>query len=119
MIVAAFNEEQAVEETLRRIAASDYAGPLTAVLADNNSTDRTAELAAASAARLGLDYRRSFQPVAGEHHALNTALVDVSTPIVVTVDADTFLTPKALSYLVARVASRPPGSSTSPRAPGR
>jgi biofilm PGA synthesis N-glycosyltransferase PgaC len=107
VIVAAFNEEQAVEATLQRIAASDYAGPLTVVLADNNSTDRTAELAGSAAARLGLDYRRSFEPVAGKHHALNTALVNVGTPIAVTVDADTFLTPQALTHLVARVASRP------------
>ena len=57
--------------------------------------------------RLGLDYRRSFEPVAGKHHALNTALADVTTPIVVTVDADTLLHPEALTYLIARVTSRP------------
>jgi biofilm PGA synthesis N-glycosyltransferase PgaC len=77
------------------------------VLADNNSTDQTAELAASVAARHGLSYRRSFEPVAGKHHALNTALVDVTTPIVVTVDADTLLHPQALTYLIARVTSRP------------
>ena len=109
VVIAAFNEEEAVEATLERIAASDYAGPLTAVLADNNSTDRTAELARSAAERLGLDYRRSFEPVAGKHHALNTALAGVRTPIAVTVDADTFLTPRALTHLVARVTTRPQG----------
>src|SRR6185295_10075447 len=92
---------------LEHIAACTYPGPLEVVLADNNSTDRTAELGLAAASRLGLAYRRSFEPVAGKHHALNTALVDVTTPIVVTVDADTFVTPRALTYLVARVTSRP------------
>ena len=107
VIVAAYNEESAVEATLDHIAATTYPGPLDVVLADNNSTDRTAELGAAAAARHGLDYRRCFEAVAGKHHALNTALVDVTTPIVVTVDADTLLHPEALTYLIARVTTRP------------
>ena len=77
------------------------------VLADTNSTDRTAELGEAAALRLNLDYRRRFEPVAGKHHALNTALADVTTQIVVTVDADTLMHPEALTYLIARTASRP------------
>src|SRR5262245_37961096 len=107
VVVAAFNEEAAIEATLEHIGASDYAGPVTVVLADNNSTDRTAELGEATAVRLGLDYRRSFEPLAGKHHALNTALEDVTTPIVVTVDADTLPSPQALKYLIARVTDRP------------
>ncbi len=107
VIVAAYDEEDAIEATLERIAASTYSGPFAVVLADNNSTDRTAELGEAAASRLGLDYRRSFEPVAGKHRALNTALVEVTTPIVVTVDADTRLHREALTYLVARVTSRP------------
>jgi poly-beta-1,6-N-acetyl-D-glucosamine synthase len=107
VIVAAFNEAEAIERTLDHIAASSYAGPVAVVLADNNSTDATAELAAAAAQRGGLAYRRSFEPIAGKHHALNTALVDVTTPIVVTVDADTLLHEDALAYLIARATSRP------------
>jgi biofilm PGA synthesis N-glycosyltransferase PgaC len=107
VIVAAYNEEAAIATTLEHVAASTYPGRPEVVLADNNSTDRTAELAEAAAARLGLDYRRIFEPVAGKHHALNTALADVSTPLVVTVDADTLMHPEALTYLIARVASRP------------
>src|SRR3954454_2907812 len=107
VVVAAYNEQDAIERTLEHIAASDYAGPMSVVLADNNSTDRTAELAAAAAGRLGLDYRRCFEPLAGKHHALNATLTTVTTPIMVTVDADTRLRPEALTYLIARLASRP------------
>jgi biofilm PGA synthesis N-glycosyltransferase PgaC len=77
------------------------------MLPDNNSTDRTAEVAEFAALGLGLRFRRIFEPVAGKHHALNTALVEVSTPLVVTVDADTLLHAEALTYLIARVAGRP------------
>jgi poly-beta-1,6-N-acetyl-D-glucosamine synthase len=107
VIVAAWNEEQAIVPTLERISGLVYAGPLEVVLADNNSTDRTAELGQETAQRLGLHYRRIFEPEAGKHHALNTALEGVRTPLVVTVDADTLLHPEALTYLIARVTSRP------------
>jgi biofilm PGA synthesis N-glycosyltransferase PgaC len=107
VIVAAYNEEDAIEETLKRIAEARYEGPIEVVLADNNSSDRTAELADAVARRHGLDYRRSFEPLAGKHHALNTALETVTTPLVVTLDADTRLHRDALTYLIARVTTRP------------
>ena len=107
VIVAAWNEEDGIEGTLDHIGAGTYPGPVEVVLADNNSTDRTAAHAEAAAERLGLHYRRIFEPEAGKHHALNTALAQVTTPLVVTVDADTLLRPEALSYLVARVTSRP------------
>ncbi|HET9739440.1 MAG TPA: glycosyltransferase family 2 protein [Solirubrobacteraceae bacterium] len=107
VIVAAWNDEGAIVPTVERIAELTYAGPVEVVLADNNSTDRTAELAAQAAQRHGLNYRRVFEPVAGKHRALNTALESVTTPLVVTVDADTLLHPDALTYLIARVTSRP------------
>ena len=52
LIVAAYNEESAVETTLDHIAATSYPGPLSVVLADNHSTDRTAERGAMAAGRL-------------------------------------------------------------------
>jgi cellulose synthase/poly-beta-1,6-N-acetylglucosamine synthase-like glycosyltransferase len=61
-VVAAWNEEQAIEATLERLATTTYPGDIAVVLADNNSSDRTAELAEAAAARFGLDYRRVFEP---------------------------------------------------------
>jgi biofilm PGA synthesis N-glycosyltransferase PgaC len=107
VVIAAWNEERTIVPTLERIAGLAYTGPLEVVLADNNSTDRTAECAQQAAERLGLVYRRISEPTAGKHHALNTALECVTTPLVATVDADTLLHPEALTYLVARVTSRP------------
>jgi poly-beta-1,6-N-acetyl-D-glucosamine synthase len=107
VVVAAWNEERAIVSTLERIAGLAYAGALEFVWAYNNSTDRTAERAQEAAERLGLDYRRIFERTAGKHHALNTALESVTTPLVTTVDADTLLHPDALTYLIARVTSRP------------
>jgi biofilm PGA synthesis N-glycosyltransferase PgaC len=107
VIVAAFNEEESIVRTLDRVGGATYPGPLELILADNNSTDRTAELAEQAATRHGLHYRRVFESAPGKHRALNTALETVTTPLVVTLDADTLLHPEALTYLIARVASRP------------
>jgi biofilm PGA synthesis N-glycosyltransferase PgaC len=45
----------------------------------------------------------------GKHHALNAALATVTTPLVVTVDADTLLHPQSLTRLVVRVMHAPQG----------
>jgi biofilm PGA synthesis N-glycosyltransferase PgaC len=107
ILIAAWNEEDSIVPTLERLAELSYEGPLEVVLADNNSTDRTAQLAAGAAERLGFDYRRVFEPEPGKHRALNTALETVTTPIVITVDADTYLQREALTYLIARLTNAP------------
>jgi biofilm PGA synthesis N-glycosyltransferase PgaC len=107
IVVAAWNEAGVIVPTLERLAQLDYAGRVEVVLADNNSTDCTAELAAAAARRLGLRYRRVFEAEAGKHRALNAVLSTVTTPVVVTVDADTFLQREALALLVARLLDAP------------
>jgi poly-beta-1,6-N-acetyl-D-glucosamine synthase len=113
IIAAARNEEGGIATTLERIAALDYAGEVSVILADNGSTDRTAEVADEAAGRLGLDYVRVPEPRPGKHRALNTALATVTTPLVVTVDADTLLQRRALTYLVARIMERPQGQRVS------
>jgi biofilm PGA synthesis N-glycosyltransferase PgaC len=107
IVIAAWNEEEVIVPTLESIAGLSYPGPLEVVLADNNSTDGTAILADEAAARLKLDYRRVFEAESGKHRALNAVLPTLTTPIVVTVDADTYLHPEALTYLVGRVTSTP------------
>jgi biofilm PGA synthesis N-glycosyltransferase PgaC len=52
-------------------------------------------------------YRRVFEAAQGKHHALNAVLETVTTPLVVTVDADTLLHPQSLTRLVVRVARTP------------
>jgi biofilm PGA synthesis N-glycosyltransferase PgaC len=113
IVVAAWNESEAIVHTLEHIAELSYAGRFEVVVADNNSTDDTALLADAAGERLGLDFRRIFETKQGKHHALNAALATVTTPLVVTVDADTHLHPQSLARLVVRVTSTPQGQHVS------
>lgn len=109
IIVAARNEADRIAETIARIAGADYAGPLAVVLADNGSTDGTADVARRTAARHGLDFGVVLEERPGKSHALNAALATVSTELVVTLDADTLPHPAALRHLVSRLHDGPPG----------
>ena len=101
------------ERTLEGIGELSYQGRLEVVVADNNSTDDTALRADAAGDRLGLRYRRVFEVKQGKHNALNAALATVTTPLVVTVDADTHLHAQSFTRLVVRVASEPQGQHVS------
>ena len=112
IVIAAWNEEDSIAATLERIGGLSYPGAIEVVLADNNSTDRTAELAEEEAQRHGLRYRRVFEAEQGKYLALNAALATISTPLVVSIDADTRPHRDSLRYLIARVTGRPQDQHT-------
>ncbi|MCW3029710.1 MAG: icaA, partial [Solirubrobacterales bacterium] len=107
LLIAAYNEEDSIVETLDYALASDYPGAFEIVVADDGSTDRTREIVAGYAAR---DPR--VRLLAAEHggkaSALNAALTTVRAPLVATIDADTLLMPYSLTRLVARFSASPP-----------
>ena len=107
VVIACFNEEETIEETLDYVAKQEYPGELQILVADDGSTDRTAELAHGRAAR---DPRISVVtlPHGGKAQALTGALKKVRTPLVATVDADTLLMPSSLERIVARLLISPP-----------
>jgi poly-beta-1,6-N-acetyl-D-glucosamine synthase len=113
IVIASWNESERIVRTLERIEQLTYEGRVEVVVADNNSTDDTAALAEAAGERFGLDYRRVFEEKQGKHHALNTALATVTTPLVVTADADTHLQRESLTRLVVRLTNMPQGQHVS------
>lgn len=107
VVIACFNEEETIEETLDCVTKQDYPGELEILVADDGSTDRTAELARQRAAT---DPRIAVVklPHGGKAKALTAALKNVETPLVATVDADTLLMPTSLQRVVARLLLSPP-----------
>lgn len=107
VVIACFNEEEAIEETIDYIVRQEYPGELRVLVADDGSTDRTVERACARAESdsridvLGLTH-------AGKARTLTRALAHVETPLVSTVDADTLLMPSSLERVVARLLISPP-----------
>lgn len=107
LLIAAYNEEGSIAETLDYALRSDYPGSFEVVVADDGSTDRTREIVSTYAER---DERVRLLEVdhGGKAEALNAALNLVQTPLVATIDADTLLMPYSLRRAVARLGNSPP-----------
>ena len=92
-MVPAFNEEAYLGECLASLAVQDYPHPVEVIVVDNNSTDRTAEVA------------RSFgvevvtEPEPGVCQARQRGTIAARGEIIVSADADTIYSPGWLSSL--------------------
>jgi len=106
LVVACFNEEEAIEQTLQYACRQEYPGEYRILVADDGSTDRTAEIAAKVAEQEPRVEVHTF-PHGGKANTLNRGLEKVTTPLVATVDADTLLMPEAVKRLVARMLVSP------------
>jgi cellulose synthase/poly-beta-1,6-N-acetylglucosamine synthase-like glycosyltransferase/peptidoglycan/xylan/chitin deacetylase (PgdA/CDA1 family)/spore germination protein YaaH len=88
VVIAAYNEEKLIAETLRTLLATDYAGEIEVVVVDDGSTDHTA----AEIQRIALNeprIRLFQQENRGKARALQRGLVVAQHGIVVFLDADT------------------------------
>jgi len=107
ILIAAKNEADKIENTLKYIAKQDYDGKIYVLLVDNGSTDKTTEIAQDAAMRLDLDLTVLREEKAGKFNALNKGLKNICTDLMITLDADTLLHKSAVRYLVARIESAP------------
>ncbi|WP_424766932.1 glycosyltransferase family 2 protein [Paenibacillus sp. sgz302251] len=107
ILIACYNEEAGIANTISYIATQDYEGEITVIVIDNNSTDRTAAAAQAAGNELGLHLKVLYEPMPGKNHALNAALAHVETELILTLDADTLLHTSAVSNIVARLLTAP------------
>jgi biofilm PGA synthesis N-glycosyltransferase PgaC len=108
ILIAAYNEEHTIAETLKSIAAQIYPAPVEIILIDDGSTDRTVEVAQAlNIASLRI---HKMPRNGGKARALNAGLQLASHALIVTVDADTLLYRGALERLVGRYMCDPPGT---------
>lgn len=108
IIVPAHNEQYIIENTIRAmdVAAGQYAGEVTVLILDNNSTDDTAVIAErALASCRNATGRVMAVPKPGKSHALNAGLDAVKTEFVIRVDADTLLGPDNLTRAMRHFAN--------------
>jgi biofilm PGA synthesis N-glycosyltransferase PgaC len=100
VLIAAYNEELVIARTLETVLASDY--PVEqVVVVDDGSTDATSARVL-EVARRDPRVRLIRQPNRGKWSALNQGFAAADQPFVVTIDADTLLTPAAVGALMAR-----------------
>ena len=88
VVIAAYNEEKLIAETLRTLLATDYTGEMEVVVVDDGSTDQTAaelERIARNESRIRLFQQENR----GKARALQRGLAAAHNRIVVFLDADT------------------------------
>jgi cellulose synthase/poly-beta-1,6-N-acetylglucosamine synthase-like glycosyltransferase/peptidoglycan/xylan/chitin deacetylase (PgdA/CDA1 family)/spore germination protein YaaH len=99
VLVAAYNEEKVIGETLRTVLATDYTGEIEVIVVDDGSRDQTAaevEAIAATDPRV----RLLRQENRGKARALQRGLAAVRSGVVVFLDADTHCQRDTLRRLV-------------------
>lgn len=107
VLIAAHNEEDKIFQTLHYIDQQDYHGKIKVLVINNCSTDQTAQETLRAKKELNLEIELLNEETPGKFHALNRALKVVTTPYVITIDADTLLHPSSIRYLTARMESSP------------
>jgi poly-beta-1,6-N-acetyl-D-glucosamine synthase len=108
ILIAAYNEEASIADTIRSIGNQDYPGRFEVFVIDDGSRDRTAAIVDAC----DHDWLHLLrQPHnAGKSAALNRGLAEARFDLVVTLDADSFLYRDALRNLVERYLGDPPNT---------
>lgn len=106
VLIAAYNEESTLDETMRGLAGQDYPAPMEIIVVDDGSRDRTLAALAALVGKFP-NLRVIPAPHGGKAFALNYGLGAAAHELVVTIDADTFLHPQAVRRIVARMMGDP------------
>jgi glycosyltransferase involved in cell wall biosynthesis len=101
VVVPAFNESAYISACLRSLAAQDFTGSWEVIVVDNNSTDRTAAIAAALGATVVTEPRR------GVCQARQRGTEVARGEIIVSTDADTTFAASWLSAIDERFTRRP------------
>jgi len=108
ILVAAYNEEASIADTLHSIARSNYPGEFEVLVIDDGSRDATATIAEC----VSYPWLRVLRQPRnlGKSAALNRGLAEARHDLVVTLDADSYLYKDALKHLVERYMSDPPNT---------
>ena len=93
VVIPAFNEENYLAECLASLAAQDFDEPFEIIVVDNNSTDRTSDIARSAGATV------MFEPRPGVCQARQLGTAAARGEYVVSTDADTTFGPDWLSRI--------------------
>ncbi|RMF05978.1 glycosyltransferase family 2 protein [Candidatus Woesearchaeota archaeon] len=101
--VPAYNEEEAIEATLKSLVSLDYpTDKLEIIVVNDGSTDRTEQIVTEFAEKhQNRNIKLISQKNAGKGAALNRALSEAKGQFFVVMDADSFVKPDALKKLLA------------------
>jgi len=108
ILIAAYNEEEYVEQTLESICVQNYPGHVEIIVVDDGSEDNTYRVVSEFLAKVDNDIKPlQMEKNSGKANALNFGLEHTSYETIVTIDADTLLHNKALENLVSNLVAGP------------
>jgi biofilm PGA synthesis N-glycosyltransferase PgaC len=107
IIIAAYNEQAHILDTLRSIEKQHYPGELEVIVINDGSRDATAQMVQKAQETNPRLVFINFEHNAGKAQALNAGLKQAKHGLVVTLDADSYLYKDALQRLVDRYCSDP------------
>ena len=102
VLVAAYNEESSIEDTVRSLMRQDYAGQLDVVVINDGSVDQTAAIVQRLLPEFANLRLIDLKQNAGKANALNQGLASCQTQLVITVDADCWIWKNGIQNLVGR-----------------
>jgi biofilm PGA synthesis N-glycosyltransferase PgaC len=116
ILVAAYNEEDAIRETLEALARQRYEAEIEVLVIDDGSTDRTREIVRGFMPDLVNTPRLRLELIemprnGGKARALTHGLQSASHDYVITIDADTMLFRDAIIRLVTNQMLSPPNTA--------
>lgn len=94
VVIPAYNEEATLLQTLSSLAANTTTRTMEIIVVNNNSTDRTAELATAAGVRCILETKQGITP------ARNAGLAAARGKYILNADADTIYPPNWIEAMV-------------------
>lgn len=101
ILVAAYNEEEAVYDTIKSIADQKYPKRIIVKVIDNNSKDNTKkEILRAIHDFHQITVEYLFEETQGKFAALNKGLAETKTKYVITIDGDTYMYKNAIVTIV-------------------
>lgn len=105
VLIAAFNEEEQIQECVESVLKQEYPGELEIIVIDDGSTDRTLSV-------LKSLHFPQLKVIAANHggkaSALNQGLGAATHDLIATIDADSCLYRNALQRIVGRLLADPP-----------
>lgn len=116
VLIAAYNEEECIHETLASLARQHYGAALEILVIDDGSTDRTRDIVRHAMASMARPPQQSLALLemsrnGGKARALTTGLAQASHELVITIDADTMVYRDAITQLVINQLSSPAGTA--------